>query len=215
MPQPLIYIYNRIACDVCSIIVWFADNVPPSLCSTSACAVQWRNVDAVRMRTLNKVMAARYQQENHVTRYPVILYRSVTTTRKQWQQLHVLTFLGGRESVCKIICAIGDCLDTSGRLEDLPGGLLFLVFGELTDRGLTISWRKCDHLSLDTVSCAWTTDGRIVCLLEDGRKDQGHSSARARCWHSVNWPILTLLLNYPARQEQCVLIISWSATSTI
>ena len=31
------------------------------------------NVDAVRMRTLNKVMAARYQQENHVTRYPVIL----------------------------------------------------------------------------------------------------------------------------------------------
>ena len=24
--------------------------------------------------------------------------------------------------------------------------------------------------SLDTVSCAWTTDGRIVCLLEDGRK---------------------------------------------
>ena len=29
------------------------------------------------MRTLNKGMAARYQQENHVTRYPVILYRSV------------------------------------------------------------------------------------------------------------------------------------------
>ena len=29
------------------------------------------------MPTLNKVMAARYQQENHVTRYPVILYRSV------------------------------------------------------------------------------------------------------------------------------------------
>ena len=32
------------------------------------------------MRTLNKGMAARYQQENHVTRYPVILYRSVLTT---------------------------------------------------------------------------------------------------------------------------------------
>ena len=31
------------------------------------------------MRTLNKGMAARYQQENHVTRYPVILYRSVVT----------------------------------------------------------------------------------------------------------------------------------------
>ena len=59
-----------------------------------------------------------------------------TTTRKQWQQLHVLTFLGGRESVCKIICAIGDCLDTSGRLEDLPGGLLILVFGELTDNDI-------------------------------------------------------------------------------
>ena len=24
--------------------------------------------------------------------------------------------------------------------------------------------------SLETVSCAWTTDGRIVCLLEDGHK---------------------------------------------
>ena len=30
------------------------------------------NIDAVRMRTLDKVMAARHQQENHVTRYPVI-----------------------------------------------------------------------------------------------------------------------------------------------
>ena len=38
-------------------------------------------VDAVRMRTLNKGMAARYQQENHVTRYPVILYRSVGSRR--------------------------------------------------------------------------------------------------------------------------------------
>ena len=35
-----LYIYNWIACGVCSIIVWFADNVPPSLCSTSACTVQ-------------------------------------------------------------------------------------------------------------------------------------------------------------------------------
>ena len=32
------------------------------------------------MRTLNKGMAARYQQENHVTRYPVILCRSVGMT---------------------------------------------------------------------------------------------------------------------------------------
>ena len=37
----LIYIYNWIECGVFSIIVWFADNVPPSLCSTSACAVQF------------------------------------------------------------------------------------------------------------------------------------------------------------------------------
>ena len=34
------YIYNRIPCGVCSIIVWFAFNVPPSFYSTSACAVQ-------------------------------------------------------------------------------------------------------------------------------------------------------------------------------
>ena len=33
------------------------------------------------MRTLNKGIAARYQQENHVTRYPVILYRSVHKTQ--------------------------------------------------------------------------------------------------------------------------------------
>ena len=31
-------------------------------------------------------------------------------------------FLDGRESVCKLVCAIGDCLGTPGRLEDLPGG---------------------------------------------------------------------------------------------
>ena len=36
------------------------------------------------MWTLNKGMAARYQQENHVTRYPVILYRSVVA-------IHVLS----------------------------------------------------------------------------------------------------------------------------
>ena len=36
------------------------------------------------MRTLNKGMAARYQQENHVTRYPVILYRSVPATRNDF-----------------------------------------------------------------------------------------------------------------------------------
>ena len=81
-----------------------------------------------------------------------------TTARKQWQQLHVLTFLGGRESVCKIICAIGDCLDTSGRLEDLPGWLLILVFGELTDNDILKKVR-----SLDTVSCATTVEA-CACL---------------------------------------------------
>ena len=38
------------------------------------------------------------------------------------KQVQILTFLEGRESVCKLVCAIRDCLDTPGRLEDLPGG---------------------------------------------------------------------------------------------
>ena len=116
-----------------------------------------------------------------------------TITRKQWQQLHVLTFLGGRESVCKIICAIGDCLDTSGRLEDLPGGLLILVFGELTDNDILKKVRSLEswhgQLCLDN-----RRSNRVPAWRRSQtRKDQGHSSAQARCWHSVNWPILTLL----------------------
>ena len=47
---------------------------------------------------------------------------SNTGTLVNTKQLHILPFLDGRESVFKIICAIGDCLDTPGRLEDLPGG---------------------------------------------------------------------------------------------
>ena len=122
-----------------------------------------------------------------------------TTTRKQWQQLHVLTFLGGRESVCKIICAIGDYLDTSGRLEDLPGGLLILVFGELTDNDILKKVRSLE--SWHGQLCNRRSKRVPAWRRSQTRKDQGHSSARARCWHSVNWPILTLLLNYPARQE--------------
>ena len=62
-----------------------------------------------------------------------------TTPAGNGKHLHkiILTFLGGRPSVCRIICVIRDFLDTPGRLEDLPvpgpGGLLILVFGELTD----------------------------------------------------------------------------------
>ena len=42
----------------------------------------------------------------------------VNTTK----QLQMMMFLDGRESVCKLVCAVGDCLDTPGRLEYLPGG---------------------------------------------------------------------------------------------
>ena len=44
------------------------------------------------------------------------------------------------------------------------------MFGELTEN---LTRHRNELLkkarSLDTVSCAWTTDGRIMCLLEDGR----------------------------------------------
>ena len=56
---PLIYIYiDWIACGVCSIIVWFADNVPPSLCSTSACAVQIQLFQSYSAGVLRHVCAA-------------------------------------------------------------------------------------------------------------------------------------------------------------
>ena len=49
------------------------------------------------------------------------IQKTRTTPAGNGKQLQVLTFLDGRESVCKLVCAIGDCLDTPGRLEDLPG----------------------------------------------------------------------------------------------
>ena len=49
------------------------------------------------------------------------IQKTRTTPAGNGKQLPILTFLDGRESVCKLVCAIGDCLDTPGRLEDLPG----------------------------------------------------------------------------------------------
>ena len=49
------------------------------------------------------------------------IQKTRTTPAGNGKQLQILTFLDGRESVCKLVCAIGDCLDTPGRLEDLPG----------------------------------------------------------------------------------------------
>ena len=50
------------------------------------------------------------------------IQKTRTTPAGNGKQLQILTFLDGRESVCKRVCAIGDCLGTPGRLEDLPGG---------------------------------------------------------------------------------------------
>ena len=63
--EPLIYIYNWIACGVCSIIVWFADNVPPSLCSTSACAVQIKLFQSYSAGVLRHVCAAMQYNNIH------------------------------------------------------------------------------------------------------------------------------------------------------
>ena len=50
------------------------------------------------------------------------IQKTRTTPAGNGKQLQILTFLDGRESVRKLVCAIGDCLGTPGRLEDLPGG---------------------------------------------------------------------------------------------
>ena len=99
------------------------------------------------------------------------IQKTRTTPAGNGKQLQILTFLDyGRESVCKLVCTIGDCLGTPGRLEDLPGGF-FLVFGELTEN---FTRRRNDQLlkkvrSLATVTCGclpWP-DGSIVFFLED------------------------------------------------
>ena len=52
------------------------------------------------MRTLNKGMAARYQQENHVTRYPVILYRSVGITGNDYVGKHAIRLFTAFTATC-------------------------------------------------------------------------------------------------------------------
>ena len=87
-PQPTdLYIYNWIACGVCSIIVWFADNVPPSLCSTSACAVQIQLFQSYSAGVLRHVCAA--MQYNNT---PLHSSEVRMLTRGHW-----LTYLGQLE----------------------------------------------------------------------------------------------------------------------
>ena len=112
----------------------------------------------------------------------VMAYKKTRTTPAgNGKHLHILTFLGGRASVCRIICAIGDCLDTPGMLEDLPvpGGLLILAFGELIEN---LTRRRNDLLILKKV--------RFVTL----------PSVGIRCVY--RWPILTLLLKLPVTTGQ-------------
>ena len=109
------------------------------------------------------------------------IQKTRTTPAGNGKQLHILTFLGGRESVCRIICAIRDCLDTPGMLEDLPvpGGLLILAFGEVIEN---LTRRRNDLLILKKV--------RFVTL----------PSVGIRCVY--RWPILTLLLKLPVTTGQ-------------
>ena len=109
------------------------------------------------------------------------IQKTRTTPAGNGKQLHILTFLGGRESICRIICAIRDCLDTPGMLEDLPvpGWLLILAFGELIEN---LTRRRNDLLILKKV--------RFVTL----------PSVGIRCVY--RWPILTLLLKLPVTTGQ-------------
>ena len=90
------------------------------------------------------------------------IQKTHTTPAGNGKHLHILTFLGGRASVCRIICAIRDFLDTPGRLEDLPvpGGLLILVFGELTEN---LTRRRNDLLeSEESAICNFTVTPSVV-----------------------------------------------------
>ena len=114
------------------------------------------------------------------------IQKTRTTPAGNGKQLQMLTFLDGRESVCKLVCAIEDCLDTPGRLQDLPGGFFSV---RRTHRELNEAPKRSaseesaitchGHLWL-CLPWTWTTGGSIVCLLEDGRKVTIYS-ARARC----------------------------------
>ena len=109
------------------------------------------------------------------------IQKTRTTPAGNGKHLHILTFIGGRASVCRIICAIRDCLDTPGMLEDqpVPGGLLILAFGELIEN---LTRRRNDLLILKKV--------RFVTL----------PSVGIRCVY--RWPILTLLLKLPVTTGQ-------------
>ena len=89
------------------------------------------------------------------------IQKTRTTPAGNGKQLQLLTFLDGKESVCKLVCAIGDCLDTPGRLEGSARSF-FLVFGELTEN---FTRRRNDQLlkkvrALATVTCAYHGPGQ-------------------------------------------------------
>ena len=85
------------------------------------------------------------------------IQKTRTTPAGNGKQVQMLTFLDGRESVCKLVCAIGDCLDTPGRLEDLTASRFFLCSA---NSPRTFTRRRNDQLlkkvrSLATVTCAY------------------------------------------------------------
>ena len=104
------------------------------------------------------------------------IQKTRTTPAGNGKQQHILTFLGGRESVCRIICAIRDCLDTPGMLEDLPvpGWLLILAFGELNEAPKRSSDSE-ESAIRDFTVCRYPL---------------------------FRWPILTLLLKLPVTTGQ-------------
>ena len=116
------------------------------------------------------------------------IQKTRTTPAGNGKQLQILTFLDGSESVCKLVCAIGDCLDTPGRLEDLPGGFFSVrrshrELYEAPKRSASEESAITCHgprSPVPTRPWSWTTGGSIVCLFEDARKVTIYS-ARARC----------------------------------
>ena len=108
------------------------------------------------------------------------IQKTRTTPAGNGKQLQILTFLGGRKSVCKLVCAIGDCLGTPGRKVRGSARSVFSV--RRTHRELYEAPKRSA-----SEESAITCHGHL-CLLEDGRKVTIYS-ARARCCHSVNWPM--------------------------
>ena len=137
----------------------------------------------------------------HVTEYKRRAQRPPAMVNTK--QLHILPFLDGRKSVCKIICAIGDCLDTPGRLEDLPGSF-FLVFGELTEnltrhRNELLSWRKRDHLTRSAVPGQQTVVDACACSKTVAKSQFCTSEMLTLCQLADTWLVVTLLLKLPSQ----------------